>query len=203
MILSVFKPLSSLTSSLLIVHLLCMCVNFWLCLLFIAMWGLSLVVMSGGCSLVAVHRLHTVMASPVVEHPLLGSWASVVVVHRLSCSQACAVFPSQASNSCPLHWQVVSFLFFFFFFGGFCHTLKWNSQGFTCVPHPNPPSHLPLHPFPGKWFLNHCTTREVPIVYLLHNLAMQPQGHTLNPFITNILILYIYISIYLYIYRYI
>ena len=40
------------------------------------------------------------------------------------------------------------FAFFFFIFGGFCHTLKWNSQGFTCVPHTNPPSHLPLHPFP-------------------------------------------------------
>ena len=40
------------------------------------------------------------------------------------------------------------FLFIFFICGGFCHTLKWNSQGFTCVPHPNPPSHLPLHPFP-------------------------------------------------------
>ena len=41
------------------------------------------------------------------------------------------------------------FLFFIFIFlicGGFCHTLKWNSHGFTCVPHPNPPSHLPLHP---------------------------------------------------------
>ena len=50
-----------------------------------------------------------------------------------------------------LRW--VSFFFFNFFFifficGGFCHTLKWNSQGFTCVPHPNPPSHLPIHPFP-------------------------------------------------------
>ena len=31
---------------------------------------------------------------------------------------------------------------------GFCHTLKWNSHGFTCVPHPDPPSHLPLHPIP-------------------------------------------------------
>ena len=30
----------------------------------------------------------------------------------------------------------------------FCHTLEWNSHGFTCVPHPDPPSHLPLHPFP-------------------------------------------------------
>ena len=33
---------------------------------------------------------------------------------------------------------------FFFYCSGFCHTLKWNSHGFTCVPHPYPPSHLPL-----------------------------------------------------------
>ena len=25
--------------------------------------------------------------------------------------------------------------------GGFCHTLKWISHGFTCVPPPDPPSH--------------------------------------------------------------
>ena len=31
---------------------------------------------------------------------------------------------------------------------GFCHTLTWISHGFTHVPHPNPPSHLPLHPIP-------------------------------------------------------
>ena len=45
---------------------------------------------------------------------------------------------------------------FFFFFNyyyyfyciGFCHTLKWNSHGFTCGTHPDPPSHLPLHPLP-------------------------------------------------------
>ena len=30
----------------------------------------------------------------------------------------------------------------------FCHTLTWISHGFTCVPHPNPPSHLPPHPIP-------------------------------------------------------
>ena len=29
---------------------------------------------------------------------------------------------------------------------GFCHTLTWISHGFTCVPHPEPPSHLPPHP---------------------------------------------------------
>ena len=27
----------------------------------------------------------------------------------------------------------------------FCHTLTWISRGFTRLPHPNPPSHLPLH----------------------------------------------------------
>ena len=55
------------------------------------------------------------------------------------------------------------FLFFFssvyFFFiswrlitlqycSGFCHTLTRISHGFTCIPHPDPPSHLSLHPIP-------------------------------------------------------
>ena len=31
---------------------------------------------------------------------------------------------------------------------GFCHALTWVSHGFTCVPHPNSPSCLPLHPIP-------------------------------------------------------
>ena len=44
---------------------------------------------------------------------------------------------------------IICFFFkFFFICGGFCHTLKWNSHGFTCVPHPDPLSHLPLHPLP-------------------------------------------------------
>ena len=32
--------------------------------------------------------------------------------------------------------------------GGVCHTLTWISHGFTCIPHPDPPSHLPPHPIP-------------------------------------------------------
>ena len=53
------------------------------------------------------------------------------------------------------------FIFFFFSFifiswglitlqycSGFCHTLILISQGFTCIPHPDPPSHLPLYPIP-------------------------------------------------------
>ena len=31
---------------------------------------------------------------------------------------------------------------------GFCHTLTWISHRFTCVSHPDPPSHLPPHPIP-------------------------------------------------------
>ena len=42
----------------------------------------------------------------------------------------------------------LSYFFVVVVCSGFCHTLKWNSHGFTCVPHPDPPSHLPLHPIP-------------------------------------------------------
>ena len=31
---------------------------------------------------------------------------------------------------------------------GFCHTLTLISHGCTCVPHPDPPSHLLPHPIP-------------------------------------------------------
>ena len=30
--------------------------------------------------------------------------------------------------------------------GGFCHTLTGTVNGCTCIPHPEPASHLPLHP---------------------------------------------------------
>ena len=65
---------------------------------------------------------------------------------------------------CPQHlhvvvWQVWSFFFNLFiliswrlitsqYCSGFCHTLTWISHGFTCIPHPDPPSHLPLYPIP-------------------------------------------------------
>ena len=61
-----------------------------------------------------------------------------------------------ADTSQPLFFFNVFFLFFFIswrlitlqYCSGFCHTLKWISHGFTCVPHPDPLSHLPLHPLP-------------------------------------------------------
>ena len=52
--------------------------------------------------------------------------------------------------------KVFFVLFFYFnwrlitlqYCGGFCHTLIWISHGCTCVPHPDPSSHLPPHPIP-------------------------------------------------------
>ena len=68
----------------------------------------------------------------------------------------------------PLYFQhLTPYLFFFFlisfFFSfifiswrlitlqycsGFCRALIWISHGFTSIPHPDPPSHLHLHPIP-------------------------------------------------------
>ena len=53
-------------------------------------------------SVVVVH-----MGSIVVV-PGLQSTVSIFVMHRLSSSKACGIFPDQRSNSCLLHWQVDS-----------------------------------------------------------------------------------------------
>ena len=37
-----------------------------------------------------------------------GAQTSLVVVHGLSCSAECGIFPDQGSNPCPLHWQADS-----------------------------------------------------------------------------------------------
>ena len=55
-----------------------------------------------------------------------------------------------------IYLHVVIQLFFFFnwrlitlqYCGGFCHTFTLISHGCTCVPHPEPPSHLPLRSMP-------------------------------------------------------
>ena len=56
-----------------------------------------------------------------------------------------------------LNWVFFFFLSFIFISwrlitsqhcSGFGHTLTWISHGVTCIPHPDPPSHLPLHSIP-------------------------------------------------------
>ena len=64
-------------------------------------------------------------------------------------------------SACPS--TIPSYSYFFYFFScifiswrlitlqycsGFCHTLTWISHGFTCIPYPDLPSHIPLHPIP-------------------------------------------------------
>ena len=46
---------------------------------------------------------------------------------------------------------------------GFCHTLTWISHGFTCIPHPDPPSHIPLHPNWCFWTMVLEKTLECPL----------------------------------------
>ena len=59
---------------------------FWLCWVFVAVPGLSLVAGRG---------LLTAVAPLGAEHGLQGPQASVAVVHRLSCPAACGIFPDQ------------------------------------------------------------------------------------------------------------
>ena len=44
----------------------------------------------------------------VVEAPGLWSTSSVVVAHRLNCSEACGILLDEGSNLCLLHWQTDS-----------------------------------------------------------------------------------------------
>ena len=101
---------------------------------------------------------------------------SVSVVPRIhGFNQPCTIFSYLLLKRCTYKWtsavqtHVVQesavlllpfFLNFFFIFfiswrlitlqycSGFCHTLTWISHGFTCIPHPDSPSHLPLQPIP-------------------------------------------------------
>ena len=82
-------------------------IYFWLCWVFVSVWGLSLVAASGGQS-------SSQCAGLWLSRPLLlqstGSRraSSVIVAHGPSCSTACGIFPDQGSNPCPLHWQADS-----------------------------------------------------------------------------------------------
>ena len=57
---------------------------------------------------------------------------------------------------------------------GFCHTLTWISHGFTCVPHPDPPSvpipSLCVFPVHQPWALVSCIQPELAICFTLDNI---------------------------------
>ena len=78
--------------------------NLWLHWVLVAVRGLSLAVASAGHSPGGICRFLIVVASPV-RSPSSRVAGSVVVLHGLSCSAACDIFPDQALNSCPLRWR--------------------------------------------------------------------------------------------------
>ena len=88
---------------------------FWLRGVFVAAHGLSLVVASGGYSSSGAWASHCSGFS-CCRARALGTRASVVVAHGLSCSAACGIFPYRGSNPCPLNWQADSFCFFNLFY---------------------------------------------------------------------------------------
>ena len=58
-----------------------------------------------------------------------------------------------------ISWRLITL----WYCSGFCHMLTWISHGFTCVPHPEPPSLLPPHPIP----LGHPSA-PAPSTHLMH-----------------------------------
>ena len=75
-------------------------IYFWLHWIFVAVSGLSLVVASGGYSLLQRNGLLIVVACLVMKHGLCSA-GSVVVAHRLSCSVARGIFLEQRLNLRP------------------------------------------------------------------------------------------------------
>ena len=68
----------------------------------------SLLKVSRGYSLVAVPGLFVVLLSLVAGGRAIGMQSSVIVAHRLSCSEACGIFLDQELHPCPLHRKVDS-----------------------------------------------------------------------------------------------
>ena len=75
----------------------------WLCWVFIAVRGLSLVIACRGFPLVVVHGLLIAVASRCGAQTL-GTQAQDLW-YRLSCPVACGIFPDHEVSPCPLHWQ--------------------------------------------------------------------------------------------------
>ena len=89
------------------INLFILFIYFWLCWVFVAARGLSLVAVSGGYSLLrcagfSLRRL-LLLWSTGSRRAGFSSCG-----HGLSCSAACGIFPDQGSNPCSLHWQVDS-----------------------------------------------------------------------------------------------
>ena len=68
-----------------------------------------LLLQSTGSRCAGFSSCHVQARGSVVVARELCSTGSVVVVHRLSCSVACGIFPDQGLNPCPLQRQADSY----------------------------------------------------------------------------------------------
>ena len=82
-----------------------------------------------------VHIAHLYVFFGELSFQILWPFENWVVFFLLFCFVFPFIFIS---------WRLITLQYC----SGFCHTLTWISHGFTCIPHPNPPSHLPLYPIP-------------------------------------------------------
>ena len=71
--------------------------------------------------LVAIQELQSERASVVTGH---GQWPP-----GMYCTM---------NSFFKISWILITLQYY----SGFCHTLTWISRGVTCIPHPDPPSHL-------------------------------------------------------------
>ena len=85
-----------------------------------------------------------------INSPLI---ATKLLIHSFVQYLTCLCVFVFVINTC---WYAFFFPFIFIswriitlhHYSGFCRTLTWISHGFTCVPHPEHPSHLPPHTIP-------------------------------------------------------
>ena len=82
--------------------------------------------------------LHIIRSHTNVGLTLLLLW------ERKSIKWSCYVYLFFIFSLIFISWRLITLQYC----SGFCHTLTWISHGFTCIPHPDPHSHLPLHPIP-------------------------------------------------------
>ena len=101
------KKITRHTLFLFFISLFILFIYFWLCWVFVAARGLSLVVARGAYSLLRCpgFSLRWLLLLQSMNSRHVGS---VVVVHGLGCSTARGIFPDQGLNPCPLHWQADS-----------------------------------------------------------------------------------------------
>ena len=127
------------------------------------------------------------MIKQIVQWKITSFWfmkSSTVLLFQWLPPFSCQHF-TWIVNLCTIYVSVFIFFIFFSFIyiswrlitlqycSGFCHTLIWISHGFTCISHPEPPSHLPSHPIPlghpSAPALSTCLMHQTWTGGLLHN----------------------------------